>query len=255
MDLTFFGDLPLHPLVVHFAIVLVPLASLFFIIASLIPRASSKLMGFAALSLVVSLPFVFLAQQSGEALTEVYTTPTEHIENGELMLPVVGAAATLAVLAWLSMRLRFPSLVIAIVKLLGVGAAGAAIWFTVLTGHSGALATWGGVVAGETVEEVPAPAEDEPVVEEAPVEESAPPAGAAALTAEEVALRNTVDNCWVIIEGNVYDMTPFASRHPGGQSNIERLCGTDGTALFQGQHGGSSEPAAELEQLLLGPLE
>ena len=212
-------------------------------------------MGFGSLGLVLSLPFVFLAQESGEALSEVYTTPSEHIENGELMLPVVGAAAALAVLAWLAMRLRFPSILVAIVKLLGVIAAGAAIWFTVLTGHSGALATWGGVVTGETMEEAPAPVEEEPVVEEAPVDESAPPAEPAVLTAEEVALRNTVDNCWVIIDGNVYDMTPFASRHPGGQSNIERLCGTDGTALFQGQHGGSSEPAAELEQLLLGPLE
>ena len=38
------------------------------------------------------------------------------------------------------------------------------------------------------------------------------------ITLEEVNKHRTIDDCWNIINGTVYDMTQYATRHPGGSS-------------------------------------
>ena len=74
------------------------------------------------------------------------------------------------------------------------------------------------------------------------------------LTAEQVAMNDSEESCWTIVNGSVYDLTDWVSKHPGGASRILQLCGTDGTSLFEGQHGGSSRPESTLEGYLLGPV-
>ncbi len=85
------------------------------------------------------------------------------------------------------------------------------------------------------------------------------------LTATEVAKHNSKDDCWTIISGQVYNITEYVSKHPGG-SEIVRACGIDGTTLFteretsEGQKVGSgtshsSSASSQLETFLLGPLE
>ena len=74
------------------------------------------------------------------------------------------------------------------------------------------------------------------------------------LTMAEVEVNDSEESCWSVIDGQVYDLTEWISKHPGGASRIIQLCGTDGTSLFQGQHGGSSGPESTLEGYLLGPL-
>lgn len=73
-------------------------------------------------------------------------------------------------------------------------------------------------------------------------------------TASEVAAHNTSASCWSIINSKVYDLTSYISRHPGGSSNITRICGKDGTSAFNGQHGGSSKPERTLAGFYLAPL-
>lgn len=46
----------------------------------------------------------------------------------------------------------------------------------------------------------------------------------------------TTDSCWMAIHGKVYDLTDFASRHPGGRSNIEDNCNTDATTEYSIHH-------------------
>ncbi len=79
---------------------------------------------------------------------------------------------------------------------------------------------------------------------------------AKAYTLSEVAQHASKDDCWAIISGDVYDLTEFINRHPGGDE-ILRACGTDATTLFNsrqtqdGQSVGSGTPhsQAAVEQL------
>lgn len=74
-------------------------------------------------------------------------------------------------------------------------------------------------------------------------------------TPAEVESHATVNDCWATINGEVYDLTSWVSRHPGGAQAITRLCGTDGTAAFDRQHGGSRAAQAALVLLKIGKLQ
>lgn len=45
------------------------------------------------------------------------------------------------------------------------------------------------------------------------------------LTATDVAKHNNRDSCWIIVEGQVYDVTDFLEEHPGGANIILRYAG------------------------------
>lgn len=73
-------------------------------------------------------------------------------------------------------------------------------------------------------------------------------------TLAQVAAHNSDTSCWTAIDGEVYDLTPFIDLHPGGFEAILSLCGIDGSAAFDNQHGGQSRPANELAGLQIGTL-
>eukprot|EP00924_Labyrinthula_sp_SR-Ha-C_P016557 maker-scaffold_6-snap-gene-7.14-mRNA-1 protein AED:0.02 eAED:0.02 QI:44/1/1/1/1/1/3/58/532 len=52
----------------------------------------------------------------------------------------------------------------------------------------------------------------------------------------EVAKHNKDDDCWVIIENKVYDVTRFAPLHPGGERLLKEYGGQDVTEDFFGLH-------------------
>ena len=70
----------------------------------------------------------------------------------------------------------------------------------------------------------------------------------------DVAMHANRKSCWTTIDGKVYDLTSFISRHPGGPFRILRLCGKDGSVAFNAQHGGRARPANELSSLYIGDL-
>jgi cytochrome b involved in lipid metabolism len=73
-------------------------------------------------------------------------------------------------------------------------------------------------------------------------------------SASDVARHNSKADCWSIINGGVYDLTSWIPRHPGGERAIEGLCGKDGSAAFNGQHGGGATQQAILAELKVGTL-
>jgi len=51
------------------------------------------------------------------------------------------------------------------------------------------------------------------------------------ISASEIAKHNSKDDCWVVYDKKIYDLTSFISKHPGGEDKIIRNCGT--TTKFQ----------------------
>ncbi|KAJ9651345.1 hypothetical protein H2198_007568 [Neophaeococcomyces mojaviensis] len=75
------------------------------------------------------------------------------------------------------------------------------------------------------------------------------------IDAAEVAKHNTKDSCWVILYGNVWDVTEFLPEHPGGANIILKLAGKDATEEYDPIH-----PPGTLEENLapsknLGPID
>jgi len=79
-------------------------------------------------------------------------------------------------------------------------------------------------------------------------------ASAMSFSMAQVAGHNQPSDCWSAINGQVYDLTGWISRHPGGPEAIIGLCGADGSAAFNGQHGRSQKAQAALVLLKIGSL-
>ena len=81
-----------------------------------------------------------------------------------------------------------------------------------------------------------------------------PEASVNGYTLAQVSERNSAAECWVVIDGGVYDLTQWIRSHPGGSGAIINLCGKDGTASFSSQHGGQARPSSTLDGYYLAPL-
>jgi len=95
-------------------------------------------------------------------------------------------------------------------------------------------------------------------------ERTAQPSNGQTFTAEQVGQHASKDDCWTIINDQVFDVTPFIEHHPGGDE-ILRACGRDGSSLFNnrqtegGQTVGSGRPHSDnavdiLADLYVGDL-
>ena len=73
-------------------------------------------------------------------------------------------------------------------------------------------------------------------------------------TLAEIASHSDRTSCYTTINGFVYDLTNYIDRHPGGASKILKICGKDGTSLFEDQHGGQPKPEQMLASVKIGIL-
>ena len=56
------------------------------------------------------------------------------------------------------------------------------------------------------------------------------------ISAEEVATHNTAEDCWTVLRGKVYNLTPYVNFHPGGDKILKAVLGRDCTKLFDKYH-------------------
>lgn len=64
----------------------------------------------------------------------------------------------------------------------------------------------------------------------------APGSGGRKIPMSEVAQHNTEHDCWIVVDGKVFDTTKFNALHPGGGSSIFINAGTDTTEEFEAIH-------------------
>jgi cytochrome b involved in lipid metabolism len=72
---------------------------------------------------------------------------------------------------------------------------------------------------------------------------------------KEISKHNNQNDCWVIVNKKVHNLTTWIFAHPGGKDAILGICGTDATELFLYQHGGSSQPTFILSRSQIGVIE
>jgi drug/metabolite transporter (DMT)-like permease len=145
--------IPAHPLMVHAAVVLLPLAALLTLVCAVLPRARRHYAPVALALALAATVAVGIAQGSGEALEErVDETELveEHTGQGERVLPwavaVVVASGAVLALPMLARRRSGSTqsgaaAAVAVVVVALVAGTGA-VWSVVTVGHSGAKATW-----------------------------------------------------------------------------------------------------------------
>lgn len=83
--------------------------------------------------------------------------------------------------------------------------------------------------------------------------------GESSYTLDEVSAHANADDCWMAIDGAVYDVTAFiqSGNHPGGME-IVNGCGRDASSMFAREHRGNSsapgQPQAMLPEYRIGML-
>ncbi|WP_350274070.1 DUF2231 domain-containing protein [Kribbella sp. HUAS MG21] len=155
-----FGDLPLHVLVIHLAVVLLPVAALTGIVFALVPKWRWLLRWPALLLGLGTVVVAFVAKESGEAFVQAVPTLGKavavHEERGDLLFWFCLIFAVVAVAAFLLLGGTSPlasgkgtkatkSRPLELVTQAAVVVVGVlVIWQTVRTGDAGAKAVWDG---------------------------------------------------------------------------------------------------------------
>ncbi len=230
--------LPVHPLVVHAAVVLLPLAAIGLVAIILVPRWRGALGWLVMGGLVLATGAVFVAKESGEKLATRVGNPTVHAELGD-QLPIMAGVLLVVGVAWFYLarrdeKARAKSTMTTVMGIVAILVAALNLVWVVRVGHSGAEATWAGQIKA--------------------TEGSGPGAASGSFTLADVQLHNTPADCWTAIDGTVYDVSGYSKSHPGGVSHIEKMCGTDSTAYFDGQHSGQKRANEVLAGFKLGTL-
>jgi hypothetical protein len=141
------AGLPLHPLLVHSAVVLVPLVAIGALVMSYLPSFSRRHGKIILILAVIAQVSVFLAKMSGEAFAEILDKNVEkHAELGEITPLVTLPMVILIYLRWRMDRSgsTFGSVVIRRLTSVALLVASLiSIIVIVLVGHSGASSVWG----------------------------------------------------------------------------------------------------------------
>jgi hypothetical protein len=144
--------LPVHILVIHVVVALLPLAALLTVGAAVLPARLARL-GWLAVALDAGmLAATYVAKESGEKFYERLGRPggdvARHTELGGTMVWYALALLAAGIVA-VALRRAAPAVVSALLAVVVVVAAAAATVQVVRVGHSGSSAVWKGIVESD----------------------------------------------------------------------------------------------------------
>ena len=235
-----FGGLPVHPLAVHGAVVLLPLSALALALLIFVPKWRKSFFPLTLIGLGLSTVFTYVAKESGEALGERVGEPQTHEALGTILFPASVGLLALGITFYFLQRKDRPKWQLRTAAAASLLAIGSVTGLTYFVGHTGAEATWASRIAPyEAASAEPTPSTNSGTVAEG-------------IALAEIANHSTREDCWTAIDTTVYDLTPYMQQHPGGAGSLAWLCGIDGTSAFRSQHGSEQRPVSELASLAIG---
>ncbi len=242
-----FMGLPVHALVVHAVVVLMPLSAIGLIAIVIVPRWRATFGWLVLAGLLIGTVSAFIAKQSGQSLADRVGLPQQHSSFGD-KLPWLCLALFVVAAVWFWLQRadaraegEGPRAVTRVLAVVSAVLALGAIALTIATGHTGAIAVWEGRVSSP---------------EAAPSVSASPAASAvgAGITMADVEQHASATDCWAVVDGTVYNLTSWIGQHPGGSAVIEAICGTDATTAFRTQHAQQTEPNEQLQEFEIGAL-
>lgn len=234
--------LPVHPLAVHVAVVLLPLSALALALLVFVPRWRKAYLPLTLVGLAIATVFTFIAKESGEALSERVGEPQTHEELGGILFPAAVGLLAVGVAFYFLQKSTQPKWLVQTTAGVAIAAVLSVSGLTYFVGHTGAEATWSKRIGPIDASPTPTPT---------PTDTETPGTG---LTVEQVATHNKPSDCWTIIKSDVYDLTSYIQQHPGGAGALINLCGIDATQAFESQHASQMAPASALAALKIGRI-
>lgn len=141
--------LPVHPLVVHATVVIVPAAALAVLLAAVLPRFRAWAGPLPMVLAVVGLVLAPLSTSSGESLEHQVGESSLVARHAELGDTLVWVMVPLTVVAtamwWFGRRSGTGTVLMAAISVVAVLAAAGTVVDVALIGHSGAKAAWSNV--------------------------------------------------------------------------------------------------------------
>lgn len=146
MGLDTVGGLPVHALVVHAAVVLLPLTALGAVLISIKPAWSRRFGIIVVLIGLLAAVATVIAKESGERLAAHVGLPETHAMLGDRLPLFAALLFVLVLILWLKDRgipgnRKRPAWVVALAAIVIVASC-ATVWWTFRVGDSGARAVW-----------------------------------------------------------------------------------------------------------------
>ena len=264
------NGLPVHPLVVHAAVVLIPLTLVGTILIAVRPAWRRTLGWWVVLLAAAALVTSVAAKESGEKFATRVGLPVTHADLGDVMplfaFLMFAATTAYVVVGYLQDRKQAPasgtaaggfagqSVLVTVLAVVAVVVAIVATGWVIRVGDSGAKAVWEGRVEPLPTPTATSSSSPKPTSTPSKSATASPSSTAKTYTMAQVATHNTASDCWTVVSGKVYNVTSWESRHPGGAARIVAMCGIDATSAFQNQHDSQPRPNEELSGFQIGTL-
>jgi hypothetical protein len=140
------GGLPVHALVVHVSVVLLPVTALGAILIALTPAWSRRFGIVVVLISVVAAIATVVSKESGEQLATHVGVPDPHAQLGDKLPLFAGCLVVVVLILWLCDRgipaNRSRPFWLVILAIVVIAVALVTAWWTIRVGDSGARAVW-----------------------------------------------------------------------------------------------------------------